>query len=245
MRLAFVVAAPLALVASGCTGGGPLLHPAEVLPPGFVSVAGGLSGEAALKSASASSGEDSGKLQTLTVGSGVAPFVAARVGLAEDNEAGISYTGRLLRLDGRHAFSFGKNLAFSLGAGASAIVAERPSDSEEGTAVYGGGIDVPLLLGFHTSSDLYSLWIGPRAGVELLRGTLNVAEAGEPSDLVDAKATHFDVGGVAGLRVGFRHVHVAVELDGAWHTATGTFGDAKLSLTQVTLTPAGALVVTF
>src|SRR6185369_12120360 len=99
-----VAAALTSLV--GCAGGGPLLHPAHVLKPGEVQVGAGLSGQIALRVLpSVTAGE--AELQRLTVAPGVAPWAGARVGIAGSNEAGLAYTGRSIRLDGRYAFSLG------------------------------------------------------------------------------------------------------------------------------------------
>lgn len=185
-------------------------------------------------------------LEELTVAPGVAPWVSGRVGIADDNEAGISYTGRLLRIDARHAFNNDGGPTLSLGLGASAVIAQRPGRTNEGSSVYGGALDVPILIGVHTRSDLYALWIGPRASIELLSGRLNLnGDPSMPADFVDAKARHWTFGGVAGFRLGFRHVHVAIEIDGGYHRADGTIGDATLVVNQFAIVPSGALLFTF
>jgi hypothetical protein len=226
---------------TACGGGVPLLHPAHVLPPGRVEVGAGMSGELALQTSAAGSST----LQELAVSPGVAPWASGRVGIAGDNEGGLTYTGRTVRLDGRHAFPIG-GLALSIGLGGSAIVAHQPGHGFDASGVYGGGLDVPVLLGIHTTGDLYSLWIGPRGGVELLRGRLAIANVGEPNeDLVDAEATHGFIGGLVGFRVGFRHVHVSVEGSFAYHHASGKIGSTPVTLDQTSVTPGGALQIAF
>jgi hypothetical protein len=230
----------LGAIVLGCGGGAPLLHPAHVLHPGFVEVGAGLSGELALVPAPASP-----TLQELAVSPGVAPWADARVGVVGDNEAGLTYTGRSLRVDGRHAFALG-GAALSVGLGASALVAHEPGRGLDPSGVFGGGLDVPVLLGIHTRSDLYALWIGPRGGFELLRGRLGIKNIGQPEEEVaDVQATHAFVGGLVGFRTGFRHVHVAVEADFAYHHALGKLGGTQLVLDQLTLTPGGALEILF
>ena len=106
---------------------------------------------------------------------------------------------------------------------------------------------MPILFGARSKSDLYALWIGPRAGIEFLGGSV-LADSTDPtvgSQFVDISIRHLQIGAVAGLRAGFRHLHVALEVDGAYHHAQGTFGKTGVSVDQVTLTPAGALIVTF
>ncbi|WP_438016447.1 hypothetical protein WMF18_37390 [Sorangium sp. So ce315] len=248
----------LAIACAGCHGGGPLLHPAHVLRPGTVSLGGGVSGEmliagavAAPPDAGASAGpaatEDAArrKLSEIAVAPGVAPWVSGRVGIEGDNEAGLTYTGRALRLDGRHAFSLGEATALSVGLGASALFAGGPGS--EGSDVHGAGIDVPVLLGFRSDADLYALWFGPRLGLELLGGEVRLPAAGAatPGPLVDASGQHLRVGFVLGVRGGFRHVHVAVEATATYHHAAGEIAGAPVSIDQGTIVPGGGLTVTF
>jgi hypothetical protein len=232
-----------------------LLHPAHVLPPGDVSVGAGVSGQLALKPLppeSQANAQHVGSLQNLSVAPGVAPWVSGRVGIVGGNEAGLTYAGRELRLDARHAFSLGK-VTLSAGLGASAVIARRPGDGADGSGVFGGGADVPLLIGVKSTNDIYALWFGPRAGFEIISGRLQLAEAA--SSLFDISARHFYGGLVAGMRVGFRHVHAAIELNAAYHRADGSFKttgppgspgtSTSTSVQQITLTPAGALEISF
>jgi hypothetical protein len=254
----FLALAVLFLELAACGGGAPLLHGAHALAPGVVSIGGGLSGQVALKPIAqgpAVSPTQDVSLQELGVAPGVAPWAGGRMGVQGDNDFGITYAGRTLRLDGRHSFGIGKRGAISLGLGASAIMARRPSDGGAVSGVYGAGADVPLLVGWRSASDIYSLWLGPRGGFEILGGNLHFGEttaAASPETLAvyDVHARHFYGMLVAGLRVGFRHVHVAIELDAAYHHVTGTFqlqGGPKTSTSvqQISLTPAGALQVSF
>lgn len=206
---------------------------------------GGVSGQVALRGTPATGGDDA-QLQRLSVAPGVAPWVGARVGIPGSNEAGLAYTGRTIRADARHAFSLGAP-TLSIGLGASAVVARRIAggDDDDGSSVYGGGFDVPLLLGLKSRGDLYSFWFGPRAGLELLSGRVATAVNGEAPKLVDATGRHIFAGFLAGLRVGFRHVFVAIEVNGAYHRADGKFDGAPVGLYQFTVTPSGALEVTF
>jgi hypothetical protein len=243
---ALLVAAPLL---AGCGGGGPLLHPAHVLAPGAVSVGAGLSGQLALKPlpGQAASAND-GPLQELGVAPGVAPWVSGRMGVADSNDFGLTYSGRSLRVDGRHAFVMGK-AAISLGLGASAIMARRPGDGSDASGVFGGGADVPLLVGWHSSSDIYALWFGPRGGFEVIGGRLQLGQD-TAAQVFDVHARHFYGMLVAGMRVGFRHVHVALEVDAAYHSVDGTFrlgtgAETSTHVQQISLTPAGALEITF
>lgn len=185
---------------------------------------------------------------------GASPVVTGRVGLPAENEAGVSYFGRALRVDVRHAFSR-NSWALSLGAGGSAIVARRPD--EAGQSVLGGGLDLPLLAGWTSRSDLYSVWFGPRFHGALLQGRVlpppelrapagatTGAEIGEDG-LSAMRATDLGTGLLFGVRAGFRHVHVAIELEADYRHIAGSLGGIDRSFHQISLTPAGALSLTF
>ncbi|MRG96926.1 hypothetical protein GF068_34130 [Polyangium spumosum] len=236
-----------ALGLGGCGGGAPLLHPAHVLSPGKVTVGAGLSGRPVLAALPGAPGTAEAPveqaLQDLAIAPAVAPWLGARVGIAGSNEAGLTYSGRAVRLDGRHAFTLTKSVTLSTGLGGELILAR--SGTEGGLAGgTGGGLDVPLLLGWRSTGELYSGWIGPRAGISWVRGSMASSDPAATKPLSLA-GQHVRVGMVAGLRLGFRHVHVALEVGGDWHTVSGSLGDTDVSFDQFSLTPAGALVVGF
>lgn len=192
-------------------------------------------------------------LSELTVAPGVAPWASARIGIAGGNEAGLTYTGRALRLDGRHAFSLGTP-TLSVGLGASALFAEANGASaeangasEDGGGVYGAGIDVPVLLGFRSDADIYALWLGPRLGLELLGGEVRLPgpDRAQAAALVDASGLHLQLGLVLGVRAGFRHVHVALEAGVTYHHVEGDLGGTSVAIDQATFAPGGALTATF
>ena len=56
---------------------------------------------------------------------------------------------------------------------------------------------------------------------------------------------HWYAGGVAGLRLGFRHLHGAIELDTYYQSADGSMGGLDVHVSGVTLAPSAALVATF
>jgi hypothetical protein len=224
-------------------------------------VGAGLSGQVALRSIPTPTLQQStlqqSSLQSLTIAPGVAPWVAGRMGLAYANEGGLTYTGSALRLDARHAFALGRSGAISLGLGASALMAQRPG-VDQASGVYGGGADVPLLIGWRSTGGLYSFWFGPRGGFELFSGRTVLPDGSSAPPLVDVGGKHFFGGLTAGARVGFRHVHLALEVNASYHAADGKFSPSpppsgpaqpppgsSSSLQQISVTPAGALEVTF
>jgi hypothetical protein len=238
-----------AATVSGCAGGGPLLHPAHTLRPGSASFAAGASGQIALRDLSDPQDNDERKLQEATVAPGVAPFVSGRLGIAGDNEAGLAYTGRAVRVDARHAFDLG-GPALSIGLGGSLIFPQRPGRDDDELRLYGGGVDLPILIGVRSRSDLYALWAGPRVGLQLIQGDTAAPFVGEdPNEPTpearDVDGKHIYTGLVLGMRAGFRHLHVALEIDASYHHAWGTLGDQARAIDQVSITPAGALVLSF
>ena len=231
-------AASVALVSlAGCGGALPLGHPAHVLSPGKSTIAAGVAGTV-LATTSASDAA-AARLQDLAVAPTLSPWVAARAGLGAGFEGGLGASARAIRVDARRAFASSR-IALSIGLGASALLAARP-EGRDASGVYGGGFDIPVLLGWRSSADLYAAWIGPRIGADIFSGHLDDGAA----DPIAASGRHLRFGGVAGLRAGFRRVHAVVEVEAAYHQADGTLGARQLSLSAFSVAPAGALVVSF
>jgi hypothetical protein len=263
--LAVVASAP----AVGCGGGLPLLHPARTLPQGEVRAAAGFSGNiavggfngalrnaandaAAQQAASGPTAPDStfakGALVAASVAPGLAPYAAARVGIGAQSEGGVAYTGRAVRIDLRHSFDLSRTWALSVGAGGSAVFYGQqqgsPLPDVDLGALHGYGADVPFLVGYQSDGDLYMVWAGARAGWEHvdisdLSSVPNGVTVGPtPFSL---SATRFWGGGLLGLAVGFRHVHVAMELDASYATIDGQFGSVHATVAGVTVAPSTAL----
>lgn len=263
--LAFAVAAG-ALV--GCGGGLPLLHPARTLPSGEVRAEAGFSANVAasgfsdaLSHASADQaaaggaipqpGTDptfaKGALVEASVGPGIAPVAGARVGIGWQSEGGLGYTGRAVRVDVRRSFDLSESVSVSIGVGGSSVLYGRQSGGDLQNVslgqIHGWGADVPLLLGYQSAGDLYRAWIGARAGWE---GVEISDVTSEPKSVtlgmppVGLSANRYWGGGLAGLAIGFRHVHVAMELDVAYATITGSFNQTSVTVSGLSLAPAAA-----
>ena len=255
------------LGASGCGGGMPLLHPAQTLPLGDVRAATGFSGNIvagglanALQSAineepSAAGGAprtDStyarGALVAASAGPGLAPFVAARVGIGSKAEAGIGYTGRAVRLDLRRSFDLQGHWALSVGAAGSAALYGHQDGTElpdvDLGQMHGVGADVPILLGYQSDGDLYMLWLGARGGWEHIDISQVTSEPGAtvlgPAP-ISLSATRWWAGGLVGAAVGFRHLHVAVELDVDYASIAGSYNQTHAQVDGLMLIPATAL----
>jgi hypothetical protein len=263
----------LAAVLPGCGGGAALLHPARVLGPGNVAAGAGVGGQFVVdQSAPTAPSPEQQFLEraasSFAFSPGLSPWVGASVGIAGQNEAGLTYTGRSLRLEGRH--SFGSDaVTTSIGAGASAVLSHPGSAGPtapmagrfEGTVddatAAGFGFDAPALIGWRSTASIVEVWAGVRAGMERVSGDVALGGA-SPHASADLTATRWYGGGLLGFAVGFRPVWVAFEVDVAYQhlsarasfpggggAATAAPGQDTGTVTGVTAAPAGALIVKF
>lgn len=272
---------------TGCGGAAPLLHPAQTLPVDRVEVGAGVSGNfgssgvsRAVNRGRSAAGQSladparaadyaEGVLVQALIAPGATPWVAARTGVMKDVEAGLTYTGRGLRLDGRHAWAVGEQWTLSAGLGASALIttperaAGRPEDAtaeqsnpyaELEASAKGWGLDVPVLLGYRLLDGFGDLWLGPRLGFERLSGDVRVVDA-EPGSLeVDVSGRRLWAGLLAGFSLGIPPVWLRFELTATYHRLSGELkspDDARLSdsgsldASGWTFAPSGAIVGKF
>ena len=251
------------------------MHPARTLPSGEVRVAGGLSGnfvpgglandlqrsrELAARDPNGVPGQPGqnpdyakGALVAAAVAPGIAPFVGARVGLGDAFEGGLSYTGRAVRADVRKSFD-GKETSLSIGIGGTAALYGRDPGTNalpgvDLGALKGYGADLPVLLGWQSQGGLYRVWGGARGGFERDSLSRLSSEPREPfpgaAAPITLDATRFYAGGVFGVATGLRHVHVALELQVAYQTVSGTYNGSPVSVSGVSLSPATALLWSF
>ncbi len=287
--------AAIALVASACGGASPLLHPAHVLPANHVTFGAGVSGhvtalgtkdalDAARSSAPAqaqpSTPEEErtyfdGALTQVLVAPGVAPWVGARAGVGHGSDAGLVYSGRAVRVDGRHALA-AEDFAISAGVGFTGILtrpgSDPPVDATSGQeparaadggiggldagTVSGWGIDVPVIGGWRSRGDIVRAWAGPRGGYEQLSGEVRLQlEPNTRNVLVGPiEGRRWHVGGLVGLAFGLEPVWVALEIQGSYQwieghveveSATGTRLEHDADVRGMTVSPAGAIIGKF
>jgi hypothetical protein len=245
----------------------PLLHPAQTLRLGDVRALAGFSSNVAVgelasatrNAVNQAAGTSSapppgdvayaqGALVAASIGPGLAPVVGARVGVGAQSEAGLVYTGRAVRADIRRSFELSDTWALSIGAGGSATLYGRSDQASIPNVdlgrLHGWGADVPILLGYKSDGDLYMLWLGARGGwqhvdVDDLTSEPGSAQLGTPP--ISLSATQFWGGGLLGAAVGFRHVHVAMELDVSYASVTGDYDETHAHVAGVSLAPAAAL----
>jgi hypothetical protein len=258
------------LLLTSCGGGLPLLHPAKTLEGGEVRAAAGFSASVATgeladsirgaRSEAAALGSNGGTDETYARGAlalasiapGLAPLVSARVGVGGQVEAGLIYTGRAVRADVRRSFDLSRHWSLSLGAGGSGVLYGHAPDETlpnlDLGRLHGWGADAPALIGYASDSDLYRVWLGARGGWEHVdvgevRSVPNPAPLGVlPATL---SATRLWGGALAGLAIGFRHIHVAMEIDVGYCSVTGDYAGIHTELAGLTLSPGSAVWWTF
>jgi hypothetical protein len=271
--LALLAVLPLlALLLAGCGGGAPLLHPARTLPVGDIRMASGVSANVAagslgddLRVAKDAASRDptvpgapgsnaayaKGALVAAAIAPGLAPFIGARVGVGNQYEGGLAYTGRAIRVDMRRSFDDGK-VSYSVGLGLSAALYGRQQGSDlpnvDLGALHGYGFDIPLLVGWESNGGIYKVWGGGRGGFErdvvetLTSEPKAVSLGGEPLHL---DADRYWGGAVVGIATGFNHVHVALEFSAAYQVVMGNYNENHVTVHGITLAPATALWWTF
>ncbi len=264
--------AVLIACAAGCGAGMPLMTPARTLDQGQVRALAGFSSNLAVGNVSAAqraavnetAGSTTapppgdvtyaeGALVAAAVGPGIAPLGGARVGIGAQFEGGLMYSGRDLRIDVRRSFSLSPTWDLSIGVGGSAILyGQNTSDASVPGVdlghLHGWGADVPFLAGYQSDGDLYMIWIGGRAAVESV-SIGNVSSEPGSADVgatpLSLSATSVSASGVLGAAVGFRHLHVAMEIDASYVNVTGDFNATHAHIAGAAFTPAGALWWTF
>jgi hypothetical protein len=259
-----------ALIASAallhCGGATPLLHPAQVLAPGDVRGEAGIAARAVVGDLGSSLNEATsaaavaraqnttpsidttyaqGALVAAAMAPDLSPVAGARVGVGGQFEGGIMYTGRGARIDLRRAFGQG-TWALSVGLGLDTAFSGRQTDALAGVDnanLLGVGGDVPVVAGYRSTSGLYYAWIGARVGYEhdtiQPRGEQTIPPPSQPAPTLAGDRVF--VGGLLGVAMGFRHVHVALELEGDYATVWGSFGGVSASVAGLSLTPASAV----
>jgi hypothetical protein len=275
----FVLGALLPVLAGvvGCGAGTPLMHPAHVLEAGQVRVAAGASHYVALGDAEVSIDESrtlgdepnaipDDEREAFVKGAtaeaigtpGLAAFASARAGLGNQNEMGLTYSGRRVRGDLRHAFLL-DDLALSVGGGIGGILpnissssprtgsgAPNEPDGEEigrfdGGSVSGWTIDVPILLGARTRPDVVSGWVGGHVLYERFNADFVFDfDSDEPLTAAPADGSRFFAGAVAGMSVGMKPLRIVLEVSGGYQSL-----DADVRTDTVTFGPhvAGLVIV--
>jgi len=176
------------------------------------------------------------------------------VGLGNNTEGGLTYSGRAARLDGRWAWEAGP-LALSLGGGARALLSRRLASHQtpiagldlDGTT--GWGLDVPIVFGWRSTADIVWLWTGVHAGYDRLRGEVgydvgNTNPNPTAPRLGEITGGQTHVMGLLGIAVGFRHVRTAVEVHAGYQGSRGTLWGTDVKVDGFSVSPTIALLLT-
>lgn len=224
------------VLASGCATSVPAFAGASTTPHDRVDVLAGMTARVA-------TGDLVDQDATLAqiAPQGVAPAGAARVGLDGGWDLGLVVAGPSGRAELRHAARLSTYTRFHVGVGAYAGYAgsmgglEAPSSTLHGEG-WRAGLSVPAVIGIEIGS-LVEGWFGVRVGAEHVEGT--------DLDARRSDAWALRGGGVLGVALGLRRVHVLAELavDGEWWK--GTTGSVALERAGVVLTPAFGVRVRF
>jgi hypothetical protein len=179
-----------------------------------------------------------GAIAQVSLAPGLAPWVGARAGLGYTSDAGLTYTGRAVRIDGRHAFE-AKDVALSIGLGVQGLLLrpghDAPNDTTGGNdetipgldvgGVKGVGGDIPVIVGWRSTADLVQIWGGVRGGYERLWGTAVLRIDPAASEVEDRDKLNGDrafILGVLGAALSISPVAVAIELDAGYQHAGGS-----------------------
>ncbi len=158
-----------------------------------------------------------------------------------------------MRADLRRTLPLATGWAASIGAGGLAVLGAGMEGGDlpgvDVASLHGWGADVPIVVGFESDGQLYQVWVGARAGWEHVDVSAPGAQAGAaPNGAIAAtgatratRATRLWAGGLLGLAVGFRHVHVAIELDASYASIAGEYADVHTSVQGLALAPASAV----
>ena len=259
----------LALISAAlfhCGGATPLLHPAQALGSGEVRGEAGIAARAvvgelgttlsqATNAAAIARSQNTtpsidttyaqGALVAAAMAPDLSPVAGARVGVGAQFDGGIMYTGRGARIDLRRAFGSGA-WALSVGLALDTAFSGRQTNALAGVDnanLLGFGGDLPVLAGWRSTSGLYYAWFGARVGYEHdtiePRGEQTIPPPPQPAPTLSGDRVF--VGGLLGVAMGFRHVHVALELEADYATVWGSFGGVSARVDGLSLTPASAV----
>lgn len=180
----------------------------------------------------------------LAAPAGIAPAGAVRVGVSRELDLGLVVSAASGRAELRYGQTVG---SFRLHAGIAGFGGYAVTDPDVNGAQGSGwraGAFVPLTLGFDVAGILEA-WVGARFALERVEGQLGPTAmmGGVPN--ATSSAWGVRAGGVVGLALGFRRVHVLAELavDGEWWS--GQLAGVSFERAGAALTPAFGVRIRF
>jgi hypothetical protein len=217
----------LALMATACASAEPTLAGGRTVPRGRSDLAVGAAvripvGDLVPQDLTT----DTERALALGAPSGSAPVAFVRHGLTDELDLGVEASGSSLRGSLRGRFELSSMMSVMVGAAPHVGLVH---DGEQ-AAFRAGGL-VPIVLSIDLLS-LYEVWIGARIGLEHVAGELGGAAT---------SWSGLRTGGVIGLAIGFRTLHVLAELAVDHELWWGTRNGAAVQRNGVALTPAFAV----
>jgi hypothetical protein len=231
----------LGVFAAGCAPALPTFSGGSTTPHDREDLAVGLAARAPALDLSAPSGGGADELLTLAAPGGVVPAGALRFGLDGGWDLGVVVAGSGGRLEVRTGGLLGSSVTWHVGAAISgAYQRSEARQIDDDTTLAGaegyrvGGL-VPLSVGM-ALGGIFEAWGTVRLGAEHVGGSVGAA-SGDAWTLRSGLAL--------GLAVGFRRVHVMVELAVDFEHVRGQLGGAVIERSGLVLTPATALRIRF
>jgi hypothetical protein len=136
-------------------------------------------------------------------------MAVARYGLNRHTDVELAVLGASARLSYRHEWLLSDGINRSVWLTSPSFLLGKTYDRDTDPARGGlrASVEVPLLY----SADyggVYETWVGPRVGVDYLRGDFRI----EDGSVSDVQATGLRAGAVLGIGAGFRRIHAMIEL---------------------------------
>lgn len=210
-----------ATLATGCAGPIPSLGGGSTTPAHRTDLALG----GAVRVPTGELRDVPGPARSSTRGNGIVPVAAVRHGVSRGWDVGLSVAGTTLRTELRHEKvlrhgSTRPSYVFAV-APYVGVLSEDEEGSGDGLRF---GVDLLPLAYSVDFGGVYELWVGPRLGVEHVRGDYALDGATRA-----ARAWGVRAGAILGLGLGFRRVHVLFELSAYYERWSGDHGEGSAS----------------
>ncbi len=169
---------------------------------------------------------------------GIVPVAVFRRGLSRRLDLGVMVAGAVGRLELRGEVGTREGSTRPTWVWAAApYVGGIPDRDGSGRGVR-FGLDAPFVRAIDFGG-VYDLWVGPRVGLEGVRGRFR----GAREDKSQGWQLSLRAGAVVGLAAGFRRVHALIELTVAWEQQWGELQGTDLGRGGLVLLPAFGLRV--
>lgn len=233
---AWGLAAAIAL--AGCAPSIPSFSGARTTPDGRVDLLAGMSARVPTGDLA------SGDAMSLAAPGGIAPAGAVRVGVSRELDLGLVVSAASGRAELRYGETVGSVRLHAGIAGFGGYAVTDPDANGAQGSGWRAGAFVPLTLGFDVAGILEA-WVGARFAFERVEGQLGPTTMMPTSTNATSSAWGVRGGGVVGLALGFRRVHVLAELavDGEWWS--GQLAGVSFERSGAALTPAFGVRIRF